>query len=183
MEYAKTNRIVKENIVSSASTLLRQKIEKMENLQAVVFVDDFIGTGKTLSQGIRALSGPDYQAIIDKKLKTVVIIVCGFVENLVAIEQGLMAINDSNRLYVIDQLDNQHKAFSEDSTIWDNDDDRIEAREIARSFGEILEAKNPLGYQEGQALVVFPNNCPNNTLPILWKKTQSWTPLFERALG
>jgi hypothetical protein len=38
----------------------------------------------------------------------------------------------------------------------------------------------PLGTGGQQALVVFEHNCPNNTLPLLWKKTDAWTPVFER---
>jgi hypothetical protein len=173
----------KDNIVHGTPTLLRQKLERLKDVQAVVFVDDFVGTGTSLNRSISDLNGPDYKTIRDKNLKMVIILVSGFVKNLENIESGFKAINEGNRVHVIDELSDRDKAFSSESTIWDSDDERNEARKIAISKGESLEPKQPLGYGGSEALIVFPSNCPNNSLPILWKRTERWRPLFQRRVG
>lgn len=182
--YAQSNRINrKDNVISGVPTLLGQKLEKNSKVQAVVFVDDFVGTGGSLMHWVSELNGPNYRTLRDKNLKTVIIVITGFVDSLDSIEEGLVSINENNRLYIIDQLDDTDRAFSSTSPIWDTDAERVEAKGIAISCGERLEAKIPLGFGDSEALVVFPNNCPNNSLPILWKKTEKWRPLFERKMG
>jgi hypothetical protein len=72
------------------------------------------------------------------------------------------------------------RCFHESASIFETADDRLVARrlveELARRFG----SKEPLGTGDLEALVVFEHNCPNNTLPLLWRKSNEWTPLFER---
>lgn len=61
----------------------------------------------------------------------------------------------------------------------------MKARKIAETIGASLEKRHPLGWEDSEALVVFPDNTPNNTLPILWKAGakvdgKEWHPLFPR---
>ena len=49
--------------------------------------------------------------------------------------------------------------------------------------GNDLEPNSPLGYKNGQLLLGFAHNIPNNTLPIFWsdgRQHSPWTPLFPR---
>lgn len=38
----------------------------------------------------------------------------------------------------------------------------------------------PLGYRDGQSLVVFSHNTPSNTLPVFWSAFDGWQPLYTR---
>ena len=77
------------------------------------------------------------------------------------------------------------RAFSEKAKIFDSEEQLIEARQIVEEIGKELEPKHPLGWQNGQLLVTFEHGCPNNILPIFYKRggtyrRKEWRPLFPR---
>jgi hypothetical protein len=83
------------------------------------------------------------------------------------------------------------RAFSPESALWDTDTDRELARTWCFDIGRQLLAgtdldpeRDALGWQDGQALLVFQHNTPNNTLPLFWAagivNGRPWTNLFDR---
>lgn len=51
-----------------------------------------------------------------------------------------------------------------------------------RAMGEKVSPNSPLGYGDTALLVAYHFQCPNNTLPLIWKKGTDdypWKPLFE----
>jgi len=57
------------------------------------------------------------------------------------------------------------------------------AQELALKYGMVLWPKHPLGFDEGQMLLGFYHNTPDNTLPIIWSPgshKKSWKPMFTR---
>ena len=86
-------------------------------------------------------------------------------------------------------LDERDKAFSESSYAFA--DERIAAlkpiaEEFCRMYGQTavigwdyMEA-HPLGYKNGQYMIGFDYNTPDNTLPIFWGTGNGWIPLFKR---
>ena len=84
--------------------------------------------------------------------------------------------------------------FQPGSLIFDNAQEREEAKEMAREIGFQLLKDKPwpedrkrefsLGYGNAQQLIVFQYNTPTCTLPIFWKegryKDKEWAPLFPR---
>lgn len=77
-------------------------------------------------------------------------------------------------------LSEADKLFSEEGTVFEEDDQRKLARKNATHFGAKLEPKHPLGYGNLDLAVVFERGCPNNSLPILWSDKGGWKPLFPR---
>ena len=70
------------------------------------------------------------------------------------------------------------------STVFTSEADREKAKVIALTYGKKIAKSVPLGYKDGQLLIVFHDNCPNNSIPILWATGTSsspWTPLFGRS--
>ena len=82
----------------------------------------------------------------------------------------------------MEPLTERDKCFSEASKIFTNPDKRREAKDLCESIGNQLLSSNPLGYGNCQATVIFPETCPNNCLPILWAKKNSFVPIFERKI-
>lgn len=60
------------------------------------------------------------------------------------------------------------------------------AREFCRRYGSIATTgcgymqQHPLGYNDGQYMIGFKYNTPDNTLPIFWGTGGGWVPLFKR---
>jgi hypothetical protein len=84
------------------------------------------------------------------------------------------------------ELDESFKCFSGTSRIYKNEQppyDKTKAADISRRYGAKLAPDFPLGWRDGQLLVGFCHNTPDNTLPIVWYDEPEgvpWTPLFRR---
>jgi hypothetical protein len=88
-----------------------------------------------------------------------------------------------NDVILIDTIDESEIFFNENSRIFQTNEEKIKAKNIAYDYGFKLFKKHPLGYDDFGLLIVFFDNCPNNSLPILWArsdKNPKWFPLFER---
>jgi hypothetical protein len=81
-------------------------------------------------------------------------------------------------------LGSEVRAFDEDAKIFSTEADRAAAKDLMAAIGRSLRAHPPLGFKDQALLVVFESNCPNNTLPALWRAGdyagRRWLPLFER---
>jgi hypothetical protein len=86
------------------------------------------------------------------------------------------------KLMVEDVLEDSDRAFHPTCDLWLDDEERQRAREMAETIGRSLYRPAPLGYGDGQYLVVFYHNVPNNSLPILHRSgrylSSEWRPLF-----
>lgn len=82
-------------------------------------------------------------------------------------------------------LDSSYKAFESTSRYFSSAPDwfsKDKMREIAEHYGKKLWKDEPLGYKDGQLLLSFPHNTPDNSPPIFWDEGffVPWTPLFLR---
>lgn len=86
-------------------------------------------------------------------------------------------------------LDDRERAFSDASYVFS--DKRVAGiQSIAESFCEFYGRvavdgwgymeSHPLGYKNGQYMIGFAYNTPDNTLPIFWGTGNGWFPLFTR---
>ena len=150
---------------------------------AVVFVDDFIGSGASCVEGLQRFAG----ALETEKRNTNRVLVG--VAAVVGFRHGLAAIrsDDSLDCHVVtaEELGPDDRAFAPSAGIFESDGDRVAAERLCRSIGTILEPKQPLGYSDCEALVCFSHRCPNNTLPVFYKsgvvyQGREWIPLFPR---
>lgn len=61
--------------------------------------------------------------------------------------------------------------------------ERTFTEKICSAHGAVLCPEDPLGYQDGQLLIGFSHNTPDNTLPIFWSDGETgapWIPVFKR---
>ena len=161
---------------------LCQALKEKQGLQALVFIDDFIGTGRSASDYFKMLvEEQEYgDALRNCGLRLFYIALCGFEAGKSTVEDTLEELGVDVEVRICDSLDETDRCFSDTSGIFLNANDREIARQIAYKKGRLLERHAPLGYGECEAIVVFEDSCPNDTLPILWAETKDWTPLFKR---
>ena len=172
-----------ENRISSQSVLplrsLERRLTSYNNVQRLVLIDDFSGTGRTLIEGLKRES--DFLRQVNAKgIQIILMALVGFSEALQRVERFIEQSGLVIDVYFCDELGSEHKAFSEDSTVFPDPNTRDRAKQIAEATGMLLERRQPLGYGDIQALVTFSQSCPNNTLPILWSRNNNWTPMFPR---
>lgn len=175
--FASENQIFAESVLPLES--LKQRFSDNHNVQRLVLIDDFSGSGQTLIDGLKKNLDLLWQA---NKLGIHIILITmvGFDQARVKIEHFIHNSGLEGDVYFCDELGSEIKAFSEESTVFPDPHERDRARQVAETKGVMLERKHPLGYADTQALVVFSQSCPNNTLPILWSRSSAWSPMFPR---
>lgn len=176
--YYSENNIYADNVLSYEK--IGKRIEKFEGIQAIVFVDDFIGTGDSTCEYLKKFNEDYGKIIASKGIIVNFIAICGFEEGELKISNFIEDLQFKVKFKILDKLNNSDKCFSETSKIFKDINIRIQAKNVAYNIGKKLELKWPLGFGNCEATVVFQDNCPNNTLPILWSSNKEWYPLFRR---
>lgn len=175
--FINTYEIFDREVVGAA---VKTKIRNPD-IDRYVFIDDLCGSGKQAT---------DYSVDIVKPLKALSAKskVSYFV--LFATSKGLQAIRDLNCFDTVDavfELDETFKVLEEKSRLFSGEEgpfDRMKIRATCQKHGAILSPDHPLGYKDGQLLISFNHNTPDNTLPIFWGGDQCitgpWKAVFRR---
>lgn len=154
-----------------------------DQVRAIVFIDDIIGSGTTVLDCLRAFSQDAGAVIAEKNILVVLGLICGLRSGVDKVAE----IIDSGEfpfrveLKVCDIFEDSDRVFGKTSSVFD-EEEKFKAQIMARKYGAKLQSRHPLGYADSQLLVVFKDNCPNNTLPIIWCSGESpkWIPIFKR---
>lgn len=171
----------------------------VEEIDHFVFIDDLCGSG---SQAI------DYSSelipLIDEHFPNATTSYFP----LISTKEGKKKVRDYANFTAVDsilELDNSYKCFEGGSRIFINVDDKIDINstmELCGTYGALLmkalvkeqypdiendeleiNAENSkFGFDNGQLLIGFSHNTPDNTLPIFWfnEKFYHWNPIFKR---
>lgn len=166
----------KQNQLPSSQFVMANDLspEHFRKGSAVIFLDDFIGSGHQIAhfwnKVVKPLlpSNPKCQLILG---------------TLVGYESGIEFAKGSTGFtpVVVDVLSMADRPFSSESTIFIDSSEREAARNIVHKYGSKLYPKYPAGYADSQSLIGFFYSTPNNSLPILWSMEQGWNPLLPRA--
>ena len=150
------------------------------SVSRIVFFDDIVGSGTQARQ------------YLSKELKRIRAGDPNFEFSFLALfatTEGLERLNTpelfDGRATCLFELDSSFRAFSgnaryfADSPSWFN---AMGFQSMARQYGASLQPRLPVGYKDGQLLLAFAHNTPDNTLPIFWDQgTQTqWHPIFPR---
>lgn len=150
-----------------------------------IFIDDFCGSGTQVKDYLL----DDLRLL--KKLKPNCEInyfmMFSTDHGLKTLKELTIADNSSERLFInvesIFTLDSSFKVFSENSRYFTKilpEIDKLQSESISKIYGKKLINLHPLGYKDGQLLISFFHNTPDNVLPIFWCSSVSWLPIFKR---
>ncbi len=178
--YSDEAKIYVDNVVPKNA--LGEALQEAEGTQAIVFIDDFVGTGGSAEEYLSELDGDLSDIVCKQDIKVVFVAMVAYLEGWARVERAVDKLNMPVEAHTCEVLDRSAKCFSEDSTIFPDPDERDSAKEIALNWGKRLEKNCPLGYGDLELAVVFERRCPNNSLPILWSELGEprWVPLFAR---
>jgi hypothetical protein len=142
-----------------------------------VFLDDFCGSGSQVARFCKSVV-----AGIRKRNKRAHIAYYMLFGRKEGISHLRNMFDDVQALF---ELDGTYKSFVADSRYFIDSPlgiDRSFAESMARAHGDRLWSEHPMGFDDGQLLIGFHHNTPDNTLPIIWndEATSGWTPIFRR---
>lgn len=159
---------------------LAQIIEKNRKVTAVVLVDNMIGTGDTACLSLENLETIAGEIIRAKKLLVLLIYLYANEEGDKRVREKLHNYFPKAELLTYTTVTEKERLFGDDSKVFTNEDERVLAKKLCVQYGRKLWEQYPLGYGHFANTVVFSDNCPNNSLPVLWETGKGWKPLFTR---
>lgn len=150
-----------------------------------VFIDDVCGSGQQLAEYAGELVKDIKIAASRAGLSVSTHYIClfGFSSAL----QGALGLGfDSVR--AVHVMDDSVKAFSPDCVLFRKPPSGVDvtvAKSVAGEYGKRAIPAHPFGYRDGQLMLGFHHNTPDNTLPIFWadahnSRAANWTPIFKR---
>lgn len=149
-----------------------EMIEKPEVFNHFIFIDDFIGSGKTF-HNVYSKPFSVQQWIKDNKIENVYLL------SSIIMAEGKKYLSDSFLdITIISETRNKiFDKFLSPLNIFGNSK---EIEDISTKYGSKLSKKEPNGFDGSQSLVSYFHCTPNNTLPIIWSEKNRWNPLFPR---
>lgn len=147
----------------------------------LVFIDDFCGNGNQAITYIKSLV--EQIKVLNNQCRVEYFV-------LVANKSGLEAVKQEtkvDRAEAIFELDESFKCFGKSSRYFVSNPaevDRVSCQTMCEKYGNsrYKDAKSAMGYDEGELLLSFFHNTPNNTLPIFWTDAKGWYPIFNRII-
>ena len=125
--FASENKISIDNVVDIPKLLHLFEIGT-DDLQSVVIVDDFIGSGESAAAELRRMFDATETIPICRRVKWIYITVCGFEKGISEVKKQIESRELPMEVHVCDPLTEQDRAFSDESSLFMNADERIRAR-------------------------------------------------------
>jgi len=148
------------------------------DIEYYVYIDDLCGSGKQAT---------DYSRDLITPLKTIHPQAKVFYFVLFATTSGLQAVRNLgcfDEVAAVFELDPSFHCLEPNSRIFSPEVApfiREKIRATCEKIGGRLWPSHPLGFENGQLLVGFSHNTPDNTLPIFWcDEYDDWRPIFKR---
>jgi len=160
-----------------------ERVLRYPGIKRYVFVDDVCGSGST---------AVIYSEEFLREIQELGVDIEIYYYCLFANSDGMDVVRNKsafgNNCGAVYEFDESYKSLGSASRFFKSVPEGIDimsARKVALTYGRILWPDHPLGYKDGQMLLGFSHNTPDNTLPIIWmgahlKQSAPWVPVFKR---
>jgi hypothetical protein len=188
--YGEENSVSQKSIISpqNFSANLQSHIEKNGKISAIVVVDDIVATGNSLAANLKTFVNQNQSMLQNLNVPIIALALAATAEGEHKVLSEIKRIPwvDFN-LRICDPLSDRDFAFGVNA-IWTDAGEHERAKALCTDLGVNIYRDNPLGYGGNGLLIVFPETCPNNSLPILHSSSypgsgQKWLPLFPRLVN
>lgn len=184
--FRQENKLSKDRFIGAHRIFSRNKADPSRDavrdpdIAHYVFIDDLCASGT---------QAKEYSEDILVKLRSLAPEAKVSYLVLFATREGIEKVRRLERAFdhveCVVELDSSYKCFTQNSRAYASSIpliDRTLGEQIARRHGQRLWPTYPLGYKDGQLLLGFNHNTPDNTLPIIWSDEPSanWVPIFRR---
>lgn len=172
-------KIEKENRIEITVDIENYKIKKDIVL---VYIDDFIGTGKSFNKWFKKNKISDLFNIQPRPHDEQALVAA------IIMEDGYQFMTHSYPEVNI-FAETRFKIFSTINSPFNLSENRIEMRKLCLKYGYTIKTGfqlpnntfyDPLGFGKSEALVAFDYGTPNNSLSIIWGDS-NWKPIFPRS--
>ena len=180
--FRQENRLGKQHFINSHEIFHPGDLTRLRDPQVrkFVFLDDLCGSGKQAESYCRDIVAPLKAHHPGVQALYYVLYACS--GGLAAL-RALALFDDVDCVF---ELDESFKAFADGSLVYlqaNSVFDRPRAKAVAEAYGVKLAPRMALGYKDGQLLLGFSHNVPDNTLPVFWydePNGPAWNPVFPR---
>jgi hypothetical protein len=150
---------------------------KKQEILHYIFMDDFSGSGSQASDYFS-----DIQSKMIKKLNADATVYYFTLFSTNVSYKKLNSYDSQIKLRSIFELDETYKVFGNKSRYYgNNNQERIFSEKTCKSYKERYSQPSYIcGWKDGQLLLRFFYNTPDNTLPSFWSKSDTWKPIFKR---
>lgn len=174
-------------VQANSSSFRREDIHPPEQLPElasqgvtdIVIIDDFVGSGASLSRDLRELSDRTPTSVAVH-----VFVLAGMSAGLDAVSRAVTkAMGDRAAVHCLSEIHSEPGIFDPRAGVYPDVSDAADARAIVEQVGRRLEPRAPLGYGDCCAPIAFSRTIPNSAPAILWsasKGAYEFEPLFPR---
>ena len=153
-------------------------IEDPNSYEHIIFLDDFIGSGKTF---VKEFSKPNYiqNWLKDNNIDNIYIL------STIIMLEGKIYIQ-SKYPFIKIFSEERNKIFDKKLSPLSIISNTNKIKKITKKHGDKIPVFGfhpfvaPFGFDSSESLISYFHCTPNNTLPIIWAKNKTWKPLFPR---
>ncbi|MFZ4929521.1 phosphoribosyltransferase-like protein [Chryseobacterium sp. Mn2064] len=183
--YKRRERVSKANLSKAKKydhNIITHDLKNISNpndFKHIIFLDDFIGSGKTF---VKAINDEETKKWLNTyKLNSY------FLLSSIIMNEGEKYISSNfpkQKLIICGER--RYKAFDPENSVFKLFNNNIIIKDLVKAYGnKIIVNYNPplvapLGYDNSESLISFFHGTPNNTLSIIWGDN-SWKPLYPRV--
>lgn len=155
-----------------------ENVENPTSFNHIIFLDDFIGSGKTFC---KQYSKPNdiQQWITDNNIENVYIL-----SSIIMVEGKKYILDRFPQIKIISE--ERNKIFEKSLSPLNVFGNLNDIEKVTLKHGKTIPVFGyppyvaPYGYDGSQSLISYFHCTPNNTLSIIWAKNTKWFPLFPR---